>query len=396
MRTGYVVALLIVLLAGCQYLKPALSPVDCAKGVVNANDVAPALTGAAATPAPVVVPEKSRDGVPVKTVTEGQLVSFPSLKATDPDGDKLTYTFSSPLNASGMWQTKIGDAGEYKILITASDGKAQTKQDIIIKVLAGNHAPTIEASDVKAKEGDQITLAPKVADADGDKVTVTYSGWMTTNVKKTTFTDAGAYNVTITADDSHVKTAKTITVTVDNVNRAPTIAQVQDIAAQEGDKIQLLPKVSDPDGDKVTVTYSAPFDANGVWQTKRGDEGIEKASVTVADPSGAKATVNFIVAIESSNLPPSISGPATLSFKEGDSVNLASLYTVTDADKDAVSVTYSGWSTTATKQLDYNSAGTFSLTITASDKVNDPVTKTVSVTVSDQNRPPTFESGSFS
>lgn len=393
MKIGVVIALIALLaLAGCQYLKPALAPVDCAQGVVDAKDTVP-VTGAVAAPKPVV--EKSRDGVPVKTVTEGQLVSFPNLKATDPDGDKLTYMFSSPLNASGMWQTKIGDAGEYKVLITASDGKASTKQDIIIKVLAGNQAPVIEAVDVKAKEGEQITLAPKVSDADGDKLTTSYSGWMTTNTKTATYTDAGVHNVTITADDSHVKTTKTIKVTVENVNRAPMLAPMQDLAAIEGDKIQLLPKGSDPDGDKLAYTYSAPFDANGVWQTKRGDEGVHKVTITASDGS-LKATINLVVAVESSNTAPTITGPAEVKAKEGETVNLGSLYTVTDAEKDAVTVTYSGWMTSSTKQLGYSDAGSHEVTITADDKVNDPVTKKIKVVVEDSNRAPTFDSGSFS
>ncbi|HSU72290.1 MAG TPA: Ig-like domain-containing protein [Candidatus Binatia bacterium] len=397
MRTVVVALLLVVLLAGCQYLKPALAPVDCAKGVVDAKDLVPA-TAAVAAPKPAAAPvtEKSRDGIPVKTVTEGDLVSFPNLKATDPDGDKLSYTFSSPLNASGMWQTKIGDAGEYKILITASDGKASTKQDIIIKVLAGNHAPTIEAADVKVKEGEQVTLAPKIADADNDKVTTSYSGWMTTNVKKTSYSDAGVHDVTITADDGHANTTKTITVTVEDVNRAPTIAPMQDLALKEGDKVQLLPRISDPDGDKLTVTYSAPFDANGVWQTKKGDEGVKHVTVTVTDAKGATAGISFIVAVESANSAPTISGPESVNAKEGDTVNLASLYTVTDADKDPVTITYSGWMTSATKQLGYDDAGSHDVVITASDKVNDPVKKTITVVVADANRPPTFDSGSFS
>src|SRR3989344_5666861 len=51
--------------------------------------------------------------IPSIKVTEGQLISFPNLKAVDPDGDTILYTFSAPLNTSGQWLTKEGDAGEY-------------------------------------------------------------------------------------------------------------------------------------------------------------------------------------------------------------------------------------------------------------------------------------------
>lgn len=54
--------------------------------------------------------------------------------ASDPDKDKLTYTFSYPLNKSGQWQTQIGDAGTYPITVTVSDGNIETKMDFILIV----------------------------------------------------------------------------------------------------------------------------------------------------------------------------------------------------------------------------------------------------------------------
>ncbi|MBI4145377.1 hypothetical protein HY493_04195 [Candidatus Woesearchaeota archaeon] len=385
----------ILVLAGCQYLKPALAPnTDCSSGIVDETEKAVNKTLTPVTGA-VTKTETQRDGVPVKTVKEGELVSFPNLKATDPDGDKLTYTFTSPLNAKGEWQTKPGDAGEYKVVITATDGKATTKQEVIIKVVAGNKAPTIELSDVKVKEGEQVTLAPKVSDPEGDKVTTSYSGWMTTNTKKTTFDDAGTYNVTVTADDGKSKTTKTIKVTVENVNRAPVILQLQDIGAKEGDKIEIFPKVTDADNDKVTLTFTAPFDADGVWQTKKGDEGVKKVTVTADDGKGGKATMSFLVAVESTNSAPVIGGGTEFKAKEGESIDLSKSFPVTDADKDSVTVTYSGWMTTATKTLAYGDAGSHDVTITAKDK-EDTVTKNIKIVVEDVNRAPTFDSGSFS
>jgi VCBS repeat-containing protein len=381
-----------LILSGCQYLKPALAPsTDCATGIVDKTDVP--VTGAVIKATPQ---ESIRDGVPVKTVKEGELVSFPNLKATDADGDKVTYSFTSPLNAKGEWQTKAGDAGEYKVVITASDGKTSTKQELIIKVIAANKAPTIELADAKVKEGEQVTLAPKVSDADGDKLTTTYSGWMTTNTKKTTFDDAGSHQVTVTVDDAKGgKTAKTINVIVENVNRAPQILQMQDIATQEGKKIELLPKATDADSDKLTFTYSAPFDAMGVWQTKVGDEGTKKVTVTVDDGKGGKASTTFTIAIESVNKAPVITGPASLSIKEGDVIDLTKSFTVTDEDKDAITVTYSGWMTSAVKTTGYSDQGSHEVTITATDGKHDPVKKLVTIIVADANRPPSFDSGSF-
>ena len=50
---------------------------------------------------PEPVEEQNFDSsLPRKEVKEGELVSFPNLKAVDPDGDPITYTFTAPLNLS--------------------------------------------------------------------------------------------------------------------------------------------------------------------------------------------------------------------------------------------------------------------------------------------------------
>ena len=394
MKQYVVLALLVVVLAGCQYLRPALGTADCAAGIVQPASVA---TGAATGAATAEAPETSRSGVPVKTVTEGELVSFPNLKAVDPDGDKLSYTFSSPLNSKGEWQTKTGDAGEYKTIITVSDGKTQSTQDVIVRVLSANKAPTIEIeSTIIAKEGEQFVLAPKVSDLDGDEVTTVYTGWMTTNTKNVGFDSAGTHEVNIIVDDGKGgKTTKTVKVAVENTNRQPVILQIMDIAAKEGDRVEILPKVLDSDGDEVTLTFSAPFDENGVWQTAKGDEGIRKVTITADDKNGGSSSISLIVAVESTNSAPTIVGPDTVTVDEGTTIDLSESYTIADADNDKITVSVSGWMTALTKSLGYDDAGTHEVTITASDGINEPASKKITVVVNDLNRPPVFDRSAF-
>lgn len=52
---------------------------------------------------------------------------------------------------------------------------------------------------------------------------------------------------------------------------------------QEGEKLALAPNATDPDADKLMVTYSKPLDENGEWQTTYGDAGNYKATITVSD-----------------------------------------------------------------------------------------------------------------
>jgi len=159
-------------------------------------------------------------------VNEGSLVKL-KLAATDPDGDILTYKFSEPLNEKGEWQTKKGDAGEYKVKIMVDDGKVSTEQEILIVIKALNKAPVLTlAKEITVNEGEIVTLKPEVSDPDGDQVKVTYSGWMDSAAYKTNYDDAGVYTVTVTASDSKAEVTQNVKVTVNDVNRAPVIESI--------------------------------------------------------------------------------------------------------------------------------------------------------------------------
>jgi hypothetical protein len=69
------------------------------------------------------------------SVLEGGLVSI-APQAADLDGDNLTFTFTTPLDSSGEWQTQAGDAGVYDVTVRVSDGSLEDSQDITITVLA--------------------------------------------------------------------------------------------------------------------------------------------------------------------------------------------------------------------------------------------------------------------
>ena len=158
-------------------------------------------------------------------VKEGELIKL-KLAATDPDGDLLTYKFSFPLNEKGEWQTKSGDAGEYKVKIMVDDGKISSEKEVLIVVKAINRAPVLEVGDITVNEGESVKLIPEISDSDEDKVIVTYSGWMTSSTYETKYDDAGVYTVTVTASDGKAEVSKNIKVTVNDVNRAPVIESI--------------------------------------------------------------------------------------------------------------------------------------------------------------------------
>jgi hypothetical protein len=330
--------------------------------------------------------------LPKKTVTEGEKVSFPNLKASDPDGDPITYTFSSPLNKDGEWETEKGDAGNYRVTITASDGVNKVSQDVMVVVLSANKAPVIEGlKDVTVNEGDTVSLSPTVTDPEGDEVTVTYSGWMASSTKGTTFADAGTYTVKVTATDGESESVETVKVTVLNVNRQPALS-VSDVTIEEGETVSASATASDPDGDSVTVEFSEPLDEDGEWETDIGDAGKYRITATATD-GDKEVTKSFFVIVTSKNKAPVLSGVTDIEADEGETISLS--VSASDEDEDEVSITYPAPFTAAGKwATGYDDAGIYTLTVSATDGIS-TTEETFTVVVNDMNRAPTFGEGAF-
>lgn len=164
----------------------------------------------------------SSDDMPTITVTEGEVVKV-KVKANDLDGDSLTYQYTAPLNSQGEWRTRYGDAGVYTSKITVSDGKTSVVKEVRIVVEPENNKPELEVSNVTVNEGEVVTLNPRTYDADGDRLTVSYSGWMTSQSKQTGYDDAGVHTVTVSVTDGISVVSKDVTVTVNDVNRPPEV-----------------------------------------------------------------------------------------------------------------------------------------------------------------------------
>lgn len=338
-------------------------------------------------------PNSKKSDVPTKTVREGELVSFPNLQATDPDGDPIQYTFTSPLNENGEWLTKEGDAGQYEVIITASDGTNTAKQEVLLVVTPANYPPTINiANKITVKEGQTIKLEPEITDKDGDDVEIVYSGWMNNAVKETDYDDSGSYEVIISANDGKDKTEKEITIVIENKNRAPKLEKIKDVVITEGEEVLILPKATDEDDDEVSYSFSTPIDAKGFWKTKVGDAGEYTIKVTASD-GVSKTEQDMKLIVEPLNKPPIIEIATRVEINEGETVKLQPK--ITEVEGEEYSVKYSGWMTSDTKKLSYQDSGEHVVVITAKDASGKESTKEVTIIVNDVNRPPTFDAGSF-
>lgn len=250
-----------------------------------------------------IIVEEDLDTIAVK---ENELVRL-KVKVTDPDKDVVTYTYSNPLSKDGEWQTNYGDAGEYIVTITASDGRLTTEKRVKLVVERVNVAPVIESQhDLSVREGETVAFEPKVSDPNKDDVTVTVSEPLKSGNWKTDHTSAGEYQIRISATDGELETEQFFTLLVEEVNVLPEISGLSEtISVKEGETITIKPLVTDLDEDQITVTISDPVGNDGVWETGYTDHGTYLVTVTVSDGKD-KVVRKVNVQITDVNQPPII------------------------------------------------------------------------------------------
>ncbi len=377
--------------------EPKLITVNETAGIkenVKLNTTTPAVTGKTVseinkTKTTPVKQEMNMSEVPknaiVKRFTEGDLVSL-KVKALDPDNDQLIVTYSSPLNSSGEWHTTVGDAGTYRVRVTVSDGKSTTSRGVVIIVEPKNKPPVIEMADeITVHEGETIVLKPNVTDPEGDNVTITYSGFMDSDTYTTDYKDAGSYMETITASDGKNTVTKSVRINILNKDRAPVIFINEPITVTETEAVKLNPRVTDPDGDNVNVSFSGVVNSKGEWNTSIGDAGTYKAVITASD--GQMTTTKDVkIIVEPLNRAPVIQRMKDITVYEGDTIKIRPV--IIDPDGDNFTVTYSGWMNSSTYTTNYNDAGTYIVKITATDTKGASSTQEVKITVLNKNRPP--------
>ncbi len=248
----------------------------------------------------------SEEEIKVIEANENQLVKL-KVGASDPDQDKLTYTFSSPLNNKGEWQTAYGDAGEYLVKLTVSDGQLTTERTVRLIIKKVNVAPVIEKpKDIRVKEGETVSFEPKVSDPNGDAVSVDISPPLNGGRFVADQTSAGEYQITITASDGELTTEQTFNLFIEDVNIPPTISNIQNsIVVKEGETVIIKPEVNDPDGDQVKLSISNPVGDDGIWETSYTDNG-EYAITITANDGKQTVTETVTIIVENVNKAPEI------------------------------------------------------------------------------------------
>ena len=265
--------------------------------------------------AAMVPEEKPAEEAIVIIVEETELVQLKT-EATDPDGDPLIYSFTTPLDSTGKWQTTYGDEGEYTATITVSDGSLSTVQDVLVIVNKKEESPVIESFNphtlaVSADENTEMAFNVEASDVNGDFLSYnwlldgTNVGTSTEYVYPISYADFCAHTVKADVSDGALSAEQIWSVTVNNVNRLPIVESIAPITVKETETVNLDVVASDPDGDALEITISDPVGDDGVWETTYDDSGKYDVKVTVSDGTDSVST-DVKITVENVNRAPVI------------------------------------------------------------------------------------------
>jgi hypothetical protein len=384
-----------------------------------------------------------------KTAYENALLQF-TVAGSDYDNDALTFSASglpdgSNFNAATRtfsWMPGCGDAGEHTATFTVTDDGDPIKSDletITITVNDVNCAPVLDSIGEKpAYEGELLQFTVTASDPDDDALTFTASnlpqGASFNSVTHTftwtpDFDDTGNYDVVFTVTDDgtpHESDSEKITISVGDVNQAPYFdPQLQNMEVDEEELLELTVRVTDPDGDDVTITadYSSipsgvSFIDNGdgtatfTWTPGFEDTGNYPVEFTATDNGTPPESYSreITISVGDVNRPPVIkfigypSVPEELSVSEGQILQVS--VSGTDPDiGDTLAYTASNLpdgamfnadTQTFTWTPDYDQAGTYEgVVFTVTDDGTPPESRSepITITVYDVNRAPELDIG---
>ena len=254
-----------------------------------------------------------------------------SVKATDQDGDKLTYTIVGNVpfkidSAGVITSTRTFDYEKetgFTFKVVVSDGTGKDTMNVTVKVTDVNEPVHTKDTTFTVDEG-KTGIIGKVTgeDEDGKPVkfscddTVHYSVNPNTgdirlvtpfDYEQTKFDTISVY----VTDGVFVDTAHVI-IKINNVNETPELQPNDSLTVPENCKncIVGIITATDPDGDTLTYKVIEPgftIDSNGVVKlTEPLDfETTPKVTITVIakDPSGASDTVKYTIKVTDINEP---------------------------------------------------------------------------------------------
>ncbi|MFH2028234.1 MAG: PKD domain-containing protein [Nanoarchaeota archaeon] len=283
-------------------------------------------------------------GVSLKTikVNETDLVNLVP-DSYDPDNDTLNYSFTEPLDKNGQWQTDYGDAGEYDINITVTDGELSASEDVMLIVEKKEAAPIIDyylpKEDSSLDEGNSIDFEISANDPNHDEVSYI---WYVDDEKagdeqkftyKPTYFDAGKHNVKAVASDGKMENVKEWDIDVNKVDRTKLLDNFKDIEIVETEKVSF--ELPDFEDYNLKYSISDPVGDDGVWETGYDDSGEYDVTIKIEDGKFV-AEKKIKIIVNNKDRAPVFDSISNVKFKENQKADVR--IGATDPDGDEITI----------------------------------------------------------
>ena len=377
-----------------------------------------------------------------------------SLSGADEDdfaiGETGVLAFASPPNYESPADS--GRDNVYEVTVVARDDASNSGTlDVVVTVTDQNEGPEISGQQSLSFTENQATervLATYTA-TDPEDPSASITRWSLTGTDAGDFTidesgqltfrnvpnyerpaDSGrdnVYNLSVRASDGRNYGYLEVTVTVQDVNEAPTITTTSKTAfsyRENGTATIYTFKATDPERSAIAWSLSgADEDDFAIGETgvlafasppnyespaDSGRDNVYEVTVVARDDASNSGTLDVVVTVTDQNEGPEISGQQSLSFTENQATDrVLATYTATDPEDPSASITR--WSLTGTdagdftidesgqltfrnvpdyeRPADSGRDNVYNLTVRASDGRNYGYLE-VTVTVEDVNEPP--------
>jgi len=243
-----------------------------------------------------------------QSVDENSALAF-SLTASDPDGNNLTFSAdglpegATLDGANFVWTPDYNQASDFEVTFrVVDDGTPNLADEVIVTITVTNvNRPPILATigNQVTAEGSALNIALSASDPDNDNLIFSAidlpagSSFADANFTWTPgYGQAGSYDVTFrVADDSEpsMSDEETVTITVDNTNRAPVLYEIGNQSVFEGALVTFNVVSVDPDNNAlVCATSELPAGATFSnwefsWTPDYSQAGTYPVTFTVTD-----------------------------------------------------------------------------------------------------------------
>ncbi|MCO4292161.1 cadherin-like domain-containing protein, partial [Solitalea sp. MAHUQ-68] len=263
-------------------------------------------------------------------------------KATDADGDPLTFSALTPpangiltLQADGSfsYQPAVNYNGTDSFEIQVSDGKGGTVSQIVsLTISPVNDAPVtqdhtyIMDEDGGSQTGNVLTDTPVASDVDGDALTAVLINDVPAEVGTLVFNADGSFSFTPAANFNGTATfsyqacdnglpqlcsqEQTVTITVNPVNDAPVASSPVNYVSNEDTPVEDQLIATDADGDALTFskttdpangTVIVNADGSFTYLPNTNYNGTDTFTATVSDGNGGTALITVNISINPVN-----------------------------------------------------------------------------------------------